>query len=133
MPIVDNQPAVTALINNTPSVRFFLMLKFYCFIVKSSLHYKCASFTAKRVTSGGAHLRGLVPGRGCSAGTLQRRRAVGGTVYNLTVLVIEPKTSHADDSDVFNAYGNVPGMFIVSLFKIDIGEDIGTSLKHVIY
>ena len=51
--------------------------------------------TPKRVTSGGAHLRGLAPGQHSSEETSQRRRVVGDTV-NLTGPRIEPQTSRTD-------------------------------------
>ena len=46
---------------------------------KSNLHYT-RGITPKRVTSGGAHLRGLAPGLRSSDGTSQRWRVVGNTV-----------------------------------------------------
>ena len=46
---------------------------------KSNLHYT-RGITPKRVTSGGAHLRGLAPGLHSSEETSQRWRAVGDTV-----------------------------------------------------
>ena len=49
------------------------------FVSKSNLHYT-RDITPKRVTSGGAHFRGLAPGLHSSEGTLQRWRAVGGIV-----------------------------------------------------
>ena len=45
---------------------------------KSNLHYTC--ITPKRVTSCGAHLRGLAPGQHSSEETLQQWRVVGDTV-----------------------------------------------------
>ena len=48
-------------------------------VVKSNLHYT-RGITPKRVTSGGAHLRGLAPGLRSSEETSQRWRAVGDTV-----------------------------------------------------
>ena len=48
---------------------------------------------AKRVTSSGAHLRGLAPGQHSSEVTSQRRRAVGDTASDLTGPEIEPQTS----------------------------------------
>ena len=47
--------------------------------IKSNLHYT-RRITPKRVTSGGAHLRGLAPGLHSSEETSQRLRAVGDTV-----------------------------------------------------
>ena len=49
--------------------------------------------TPKRVTSGGARLRGLASGQLSSKETLQRWRVFGDTVFNLTDPGIEPKTS----------------------------------------
>ena len=46
---------------------------------KSNLHYT-RGITPKRVTIGGAHLRGLAPGQHSSERTSQRWRAVGNTV-----------------------------------------------------
>ena len=46
---------------------------------KSNLYYT-RGITPKRVTSGGAHLRGLAPGVHSSEETSQRWRAVGNTV-----------------------------------------------------
>ena len=45
--------------------------------IKSSLY---SQYYAKRVTSGGNHLRGLTPGLHSSEGTSQGWRAVGDTV-----------------------------------------------------
>ena len=45
---------------------------------KSNLHYT-RDITPKRVPSGGAHLRGLVPGQHSSEETSQRWRGVGNT------------------------------------------------------
>ena len=59
--------------------------------LKSNLHYTCG-ITLMRVTSGGAHLRGLAPGLHSSEETSQRWRAVGNTVN----LEIEPLTSRTD-------------------------------------
>ena len=59
--------------NNT--VKMFVEIE----IKKSNLHYT-RGITPKRVTSGGAHLRGLAPGLHSSEGTSQRWRAVGVTV-----------------------------------------------------
>ena len=47
--------------------------------IKSNLHYT-RRITPKRVTSCGAHLRGLAPGLHSSEETSQRWRAVGDTV-----------------------------------------------------
>ena len=47
--------------------------------IKSNLHYT-RGITPKRVTSGGAHLRGLAPGLHSSEETSQRWRTVGDTV-----------------------------------------------------
>ena len=46
---------------------------------KSNLHYT-RGITPKRVTSGGAHLRGCAPGLHSSERTSQRWQAVGDTV-----------------------------------------------------
>ena len=46
---------------------------------KSNLHYT-RRITPKRVTSGGAHLRGLAPGLHSSEEALQRWQTVGNTV-----------------------------------------------------
>ena len=48
-------------------------------LVIIDLHY-ARGITPKRVTSGGAHLRGLAPGLHSSEKTSQRWRAVGDTV-----------------------------------------------------
>ena len=49
--------------------------------------------TPKRVTSGGAHLRGLAPGQHSSEETSQRWRADIDTVFRLTRPGIKLKTS----------------------------------------
>ena len=59
-------------------------------IKKKSNHYT-RRITPKRVTSCGAHLRGLAPGLHCSEETSQWWRAVGDTGS-----VIEPRTSRTD-------------------------------------
>ena len=60
-----------------------------------NLHYT-SGITPKRVTSGGAHLRGLAPGLHSSEETSQRWRVVDDTVSNWTGLGIEPKTSRTE-------------------------------------
>ena len=57
--------------------------------IKSSL-YPTRIITPKRVTSGGAHLRGLAPGQCSSGKTSQRWQVVGDTVSDLTGPGIEP-------------------------------------------
>ena len=57
---------------------------------KSNLHYACG-ITPKHVTSGGAHLRSLALGQHRSEETLQRWRALGNSVFDLTSPEIEPK------------------------------------------
>ena len=52
--------------------------------------------TAKRVTSGGAQLRGLAPGQHSSEETSQQWRPVGDIVPHLTSPGIESKTSRTD-------------------------------------
>ena len=59
----------------------------------------------KRVTSGGANLRGLAPGQHSSEETSQRRRTVGGTASDLTGPGIEPQISRTD-SDAYNDLAN---------------------------
>ena len=61
---------------------------------KSNFHYTCN--TPKRVTSCGAHLRGLAPGQHSSEETSQRWRVVGDAVPILTGPGIEPQTSRTD-------------------------------------
>ena len=51
---------------------------------------------SKRVTSGGAHLRGLAPGQSSSKETWQRWRAVGDTVSDLTAPGITLQTFRID-------------------------------------
>ena len=63
---------------------------------KSYLQYT-RGITLKRVTSGGVHLRGLVPVDNTE--TTQRWRAVGDTVFDLTYSGIEPLFPRTD-SDV---------------------------------
>ena len=64
----------------------FLSFLLYSFLVslllqcsKSNLHYT-RGITPKRVTSGGAHLRGLASGQHSTKEMSQRWRAVGDTV-----------------------------------------------------
>ena len=57
----------------------------------------------KRVTSGGAHLRGLAPRQHSSEEMRQRWRAVGDNVLDLTGLRIESQSSRAD-SDTTEEY-----------------------------
>ena len=57
---------------------------------QSNLHCTCV-ITPKRVTKGGAHLRGFARGQHSSEETSQRRRAIGDIVSDLTDLGIEPK------------------------------------------
>ena len=61
---------------------------------KSNLHYT-RRFTPKRVTSCGAHLRGLAPGQHTSEESSQRWRVVGDTA-DLTDRGIESQTSRTD-------------------------------------
>ena len=74
---------------------------------KSNLHYACSRITPKRVTNGGAHLRGLAPGQHSSEETSQRWRAVGGTLSALTSPEINPMTFRVD-SDVSNHHATRP-------------------------
>ena len=55
----------------------------------------------RRVASGGASLRGLMPGSHSSPETSQRWRAVGAIVSDLTGFGIEPRNS-GTDSDISN-------------------------------
>ena len=72
--------------------------------IQSSLH---RVFMPKRVTSGGAHLRGLAPARQRSfKETSQRWRFVGDTVSDLTCPGIAPKTSRTG-SNVFKHYPKI--------------------------
>ena len=66
-------------------------------LLKKSNHY-IRDITAKRVTSGEVHLRGLAPGQHSSEETSQRWRAVGDTVSDLTDPGIEPQISHTDSN-----------------------------------
>ena len=70
--------------------------------IKSSLH---SGITPKRVTSGGAHLRGSAPRQHNSEETSRRWRAVGDTAFAQPGPGIELTTSSAD-SNVFNRYAN---------------------------
>ena len=75
------------------------MLKFQK--LKSNLH--CAyGITSKRVTSDGAHFRGLAPVQRSSEETSKRWRAVGDTVSNLTDQGIEPQISLTNSSVLNN-------------------------------
>ena len=62
-----------------------------------NLYYTCR-MTPKRVTSGGAHLRGLAPGQHSSEETSRRWWAIDDTVSDLTSLGIEPQTSRSDSN-----------------------------------
>ena len=68
----------------------------------------------KRVTSGGGHLQGLLPGQHIFEEPSQRWRAVGNTVYNPTGPGIEPKTPSAE-SDVVKQLRWPSGMERLSL------------------
>ena len=57
---------------------------------KSNLYYT-RGISPKRVTSGGAHLRGLAHGQRSSEETSQRWRVVGDTVTDLTDLGVVPQ------------------------------------------
>ena len=59
-------------------------------IRKSNFHYT-RGITPKRMTSGGVHIRGLVPGQHSSDETSQRWRAVGDTASDLSCLGDEPR------------------------------------------
>ena len=63
--------------NSTTSNEFLLTAA--SFKIKSNFHYT-RRITPKRVTSCGAHLRGLVPGQHSSEESSQRWRVVGETV-----------------------------------------------------
>ena len=63
-------------------------------VFKSNLHYT-RRITPKRVTSCGAHLRGLAPGQHSSEHTSQRWRVVGDSV-DLTGPEIESQTSRTE-------------------------------------
>ena len=73
---------------------------------KSNLHYT-HGITRKRVTSGGAHLRGLARGQHSSKKTSLRCRVVEDTVSDLTDLGMESKTFRAD-SGVLSHIANLP-------------------------
>ena len=60
---------------------FLVNSSFFRVCSKSNLHYT-RRITPKRVTSCGAHLRGLAPGQHSSEKTSQRWRVVGDTVSN---------------------------------------------------
>ena len=62
---------------------------------KANLHYT-RGIIPKRVMSGRAHLRGLSPGQHSFEETLQRWRAVGDIVSDLTRRGIEPYTTRTD-------------------------------------
>ena len=79
-------------------------------ITKSNLH-STRGITPKRVTSGGAHLRGLAPGQQSCDEKLQPWRAVGETMFGLTGSEIETKT-YRIDSNVFNHYDTRPVLVI---------------------
>ena len=64
--------------------------------MKSLLILHTCGITPKRVTSGGAHLRGIAPGQLSSEETSQRWWAVGDTVIDLTDPGLEPQTSSTD-------------------------------------
>ena len=68
----------------TKTLRFFVVVFF------------CCRFMSKRVTSGGAHLRGLALGQSSSKETWQRWRAVGDTVSDLTAPGITLQTFRID-------------------------------------
>ena len=57
---------------------------------KKNLYYT-RDITPKRVTSGGAHLRGIAPGQHSSEKTLQQWQIVNDSVIDLTKLEIEPR------------------------------------------
>ena len=60
--------------------RKFKVFVYVCYEnIKTNLHYS-RGIAPKRVTSGGAHLRGLASGQHSSEETSQRWRAVGDTV-----------------------------------------------------
>ena len=71
--------------------------------LKNSNRHYTRGITAKRVTSGGIHLRNLAPGQHSSEETSQRWRAVDDTLSDLTGQVIEPKPT-APISDVLNHF-----------------------------
>ena len=72
---------------------FFLYL-LYNHIETNQSHLHCTiGITPTRVTSGGAHLRGLAPGLHNLEATSQRWRAVGDTVSDLIGLGKKPRTS----------------------------------------
>ena len=62
---------------------------------KSNLHHT-RGITPKRVTSGGAHLRGIASEQHYSEDTWQRWRVVGDTESNSTCAGIKPQTSRTD-------------------------------------
>ena len=65
---------------------------------KISNHDYTRKIMLKRVTSGGAPLRGLAPGQYSSEETSQRWRAVGDTMSYLTDSGLEPQTSRTDSN-----------------------------------
>ena len=72
-------------------------LFYFLIFFKNSNHHDTRAITPKRVTSGGAHLRG--------SKAPKKRRSGSGTVSDLTDLGIEPMTSGAD-SGFFNHLTN---------------------------
>ena len=74
--------------------------------IKKSNLYCTRGITQKRVTSGGAHLRDLVPGQHSCEATSQRWRDVGDTVSSLTGSGIEPQTFRTD-SDMLKQLFNL--------------------------
>ena len=71
----------------------------------------------RRVTSGGAYLRGLAPKQHSSEETSQRWRAVDDTVYDLTVPGIKPQTSRPDRDTLIT---ELTGRFVSNQCKFSI-------------
>ena len=84
-------------------------------IKKTYLHHTGVA-TPKHVTSGGVR---LAPGLLNSEETLQRWRAIGNTLSNLTRSIIELQTSRTDE-EVFNHYASMPFVFIYLKFNLTV-------------
>ena len=74
-------PIICVKTNNDCSLLSFILAQLLLFDIKIKSSLYCTrNITPKRVTSGGAHLQGLVPRLHSSEGTSQRWRVVGDTV-----------------------------------------------------
>ena len=91
------------------------------FVWKSIIILAVLRATKKRVTNGGAHLRGLAPEQRSTEETSQRRRVVGETLFDLTGLRIEPMISCADSDDV-NFYVNRPVQVIDFQYQVYVSN-----------